>query len=486
MYSTEDLVQFHYQLLSHLLQRVSNQRTSEGRSHVDKSHLRHRFELTKSDSRILDELTEVLEVEDTMICLSSDSSDSAGDTDDDSMSPLSKAVKEQLKEFVSRVAQSYHPTNPFHCFEHASHVTFSAYQLLRSVVANDLPKSTMDCEMTNAWSHLPLLCSNTGAWGLSSDPLAQFAIIFSALIHDVEHVGVPNAQLAKEKPGVAAKYQNRSLAEQTSLDVAWALLHEAQFHDLRECIFPSQREFTRFRALVVNIVMSTDIADTALRAFNNRKWEKAFGHNTMDQEMESRLPAEERNRKATVLMDLIMMASDVSHTMQSFDVFTEWNERLFREMFAAYQDGRACNDPSESWYLAEMMFFDKHIIPLAKRLADSGMFGPTAFMLLQNAQDNRREWEIRGQQILQDMQERLQVLRPEVASAQASVIKVSVSKKRRLGSFITCFGMVVLGLFMRRLVQEKNAAILPSLEPVTKKIKMSNVVEMPDIFRLAG
>lgn len=446
---------------------------------------------------VLDELTEVLEVEDPSF-LSGESSDSSGDNDDDSMSPLSQAVKEQLRLFVTRVSSLYHPTNPFHSFEHASHVTFSAYQLLRSVVANDLPKSPGDCEKTDAWSHLPpVSCSsNSGACGLGSDALAQFALIFSALIHDVEHVGVPNTQLAKEKPTVAAKYQNRSLAEQTSVDVAWDLLEEEQFHDLRACIFPSRREYKRFRAMVVNIVMSTDIADAALRAFNNRKWEKAFGSKTMDEEMDSRLSSEDRNRKATVLMDLIMMASDISHTMQSFDVYCEWNERLFREMYAAYRDGRSAKDPSEGWYLGEMIFYDKHIIPLARRLKESGMFGSTAYVLLQNAQDNRSQWHDKGQKILEEMQQGLRVAQlqtstPSLCPAQASAA-TSPSKKRRLGNFVVLFGIVAFGLFMRTIVHDENAISsglpLPVLEePPTKRQKLSNnKVDMPDVFRLAG
>jgi hypothetical protein len=39
--------------------------------------------------------------------------------------------------------------------------------------------------------------------GLASDALAQFEVVCSALLHDVEHDDVPNAQLAKEKPEIA-------------------------------------------------------------------------------------------------------------------------------------------------------------------------------------------------------------------------------------------------------------------------------------------
>lgn len=57
--------------------------------------------------------------------------------------------------------------------------------------------------------------------GITSDPLTLLAILFSALIHDVDHRAVSNAQLAKEDKELAALYQNKSIAEQNSLDVAW-------------------------------------------------------------------------------------------------------------------------------------------------------------------------------------------------------------------------------------------------------------------------
>ena len=61
-------------------------------------------------------------------------------------------------------------------------------------------------------------------YGITSDPLTQFACVFSALIHDVDHPGVPNTQLIKENAKVAGFYRNKSVAEQNSVDLAWDLL----------------------------------------------------------------------------------------------------------------------------------------------------------------------------------------------------------------------------------------------------------------------
>lgn len=63
-------------------------------------------------------------------------------------------------------------------------------------------------------------------YGITSDPLAQFAILFSALIHDVDHWGVSNNQLIKEGAPMSEKYKGKSIAEQNSVDLAWDLLME--------------------------------------------------------------------------------------------------------------------------------------------------------------------------------------------------------------------------------------------------------------------
>ena len=71
-------------------------------------------------------------------------------------------------------------------------------------------------------SHLEHLDKDSHAlhdhtYGITSDSLTQFACAFSALIHDVDHVGVSNAQLVKEACPLVDRYGERSVAEQNSL-----------------------------------------------------------------------------------------------------------------------------------------------------------------------------------------------------------------------------------------------------------------------------
>jgi 3'5'-cyclic nucleotide phosphodiesterase len=81
--------------------------------------------------------------------------------------------------------------------------------------------------------------------------------VFSALVHDLDHPGVVNGQLCKEGHEWASRYNNQSVAEQHSLDLAFRLLEKDQFKNLRRAIYPTVEEKKRFRRLVVNMVMAT-------------------------------------------------------------------------------------------------------------------------------------------------------------------------------------------------------------------------------------
>ena len=71
-------------------------------------------------------------------------------------------------------------------------------------------------------------------------------------------------------------------------------------------------------------------------------------------------------------------------------------------MYQAYKDGRTDSDPTEFWYKGEIGFFDFYIIPLAKKLKDCGVFGVSSEEYLNYAMKNRKEWEQRGHQVVEE------------------------------------------------------------------------------------
>lgn len=229
----------------------------------------------------------------------------------------------------------------------------------------------------------------------------------------------------KEGTRLASIYKKRSVAELISLDLAWNLLMEDNYRDLRDAIYQTDAEFLRFRQLMVNIVLATDIIDKDLGALRRGRWNKAFAQDTPEHcalEMANGdLPDERVNRKATIVLEHLIQASDVAHTMQHWNVYLKWNERFFFECYEAYKQGRAEKDPIHNWYQGEIDFFDYYIIPLAKKLKDCGVFGVSSAEYLRYAEQNRKEWEARGKDILAGYVEQVSVMQIQRRSSSGTL-----------------------------------------------------------------
>jgi hypothetical protein len=215
--------------------------------------------------------------------------------------------------------------NPFHNFDHATHVTMSAHKFLKRVgtpTKNEGDGSSSETDLDEY------------TYDMTSNPLTQFALVFCALIHDVDHAGVSNFQLVKEDAPIAKLYKHRSVAEQNSIDISWDLLMDPNYVELRKAIYRNEAELGHFRQLVVNIVLATDIFDKHMKDIREKRWDKAFLYDYQYQHEEgewgtqsNERPAPElKNRdgdplKATIVMEHLVQASDVAHTMQHWDIY---------------------------------------------------------------------------------------------------------------------------------------------------------------------
>jgi len=304
---------------------------------------------------------------------------------------LSSEVTAQLRLFVTSMGNLYND-NPFHNFEHANHVTMSVVKLLKRIVA---PTDT-DTDLHNLHDH---------TYGITSDPLTQFSVVIAALIHDVDHDGVPNAQLIDEETQAALMYNGKSVAEQNSIDLSWHILMEDQYEALRHVIYTTTEELRRFRQMVVHTVMATDIFDKESNQKRKDRWFKTFPDRqlaTSPKQLASGSSNGEVDRKATIVIEHLMQASDVAHTMQHWHVYSKWNGRLFKEMYKAYKEGRG-KDPSKNWYEGEISFLDFYVIPLAKKLQRCGVFGVFGDDYLNYARENRKEWVEKGKDIVANL-----------------------------------------------------------------------------------
>ena len=151
-------------------------------------------------------------------------------------------------------------------------------------------------------------------------------------------------------------------------------------------------ELSRFRQIVVNTVLATDIFDPELNELRKKRWNHAFAESTTS--------AGTEDARATVVIEHIMQASDVCHTMQHWHVYQRHNKNLFEEIHTAYRQGRCAANPAEFWYQGELKFFDNYIIPLAQKLKDCNVFGVSSDECLNYALRNRAEWADRGRAVV--------------------------------------------------------------------------------------
>jgi hypothetical protein len=389
---TERLLNWNIDVLERLLKKIVSHRNAIGNPTGKQRNSSIVNWNRPHESMVLNEVKEVIKLP----RYNSKYTDTHEDPDSIILDPL---IRLQLREYVTAIAATYSDANPFHNFPHASHVAMSVAKLLSRIVGPD-----KDFE-----SHEQL---HDHTYGITSDPLTQFACVFSALIHDVDHSGVPNSQLVKEETEVSKVYQGRSVAEQNSINISWNILIEPKYAELRKTICENRQAEVRFRQLVVNAVCATDIMDKDLKLARNQRWAKAFSTtrtSASSQSSESSSASvawapthlqDRINRKATIVIEHIIQASDVSHTMQHWHIYIKWNERLFAEMYKAYIEGRAENDPTDNWYKGEIGFFDFYIIPLAQKLNECGVFGVSSDEYLNYATMNRNEWEKKGEEVV--------------------------------------------------------------------------------------
>jgi hypothetical protein len=175
----------------------------------------------------------------------------------------------------------------------------SVHKLLTRIVAPELAPEKFD--IVQKGGHELAKELNDFSHGIVHDPMALFAITFSALIHDADHQGVSNVQLGKEHPEMASHYRNKSIAEQNSVDVAWDVLMLEKFTELRRCIFETKQELMRFRQLIVNTVLATDIFDKELNTLRKERWQQAFSGNCADQEI--------NDMRATIVIEHLIQVS---------------------------------------------------------------------------------------------------------------------------------------------------------------------------------
>ena len=181
---------------------------------------------------------------------------------------ITTKVVQQIRQLVRFILDRYNNKLPYHNFQHAYIVVVAANKLLDLMLAVDSGDYLDD--------------RPPPSFGLRYNPAALMSLIMAALIHDVDHKGVSNRQLASEEHPLALRYNDKSVNEQQSLHVFFDHFLLDDYAQLRAAMFSGGDEeeadvdYRYFRATVVNTVLATDIACPERTQISKSKWKEGF------------------------------------------------------------------------------------------------------------------------------------------------------------------------------------------------------------------
>ena len=197
--------------------------------------------------------------------------------------PITDEVISELRGFVRKILSQYKQVE-YHNFEHAYHVVISANKLVDLALNSEIHA---------------LSKSKPRMFGLRTDPLMQLLLIFVGLIHDVEHQGIPNRQLALEDDELAILYNDQSIAENRSLTIGFRELLQKEYANLRKVMFIKDDEYRRFRKAATQLVLQTDIASPERTQIRKSRWKEAFGEDF--QTVEAKIKHELKRRSSAAV-----------------------------------------------------------------------------------------------------------------------------------------------------------------------------------------
>ncbi|XP_038148451.1 calcium/calmodulin-dependent 3',5'-cyclic nucleotide phosphodiesterase 1A [Cyprinodon tularosa] len=190
-----------------------------------------------------------------------------------------------LVQFVEALENGYSKhRNPYHNLIHAADVTQTAHFLML----------------------------HTGLMHWLSE-LEILAMVFAAAIHDFEHTGTTNNFHIHTRSEVAILYNDRSVLENHHVSAAYKLMAE---EDMNILINLNKEDWRELRALVIEMVMSTDMSC----------------HFQQIKTMRNALTQTNGIDKVKVL-SLMLHAADISHPAKAWPLHYHWTHSLMEEFF---------------------------------------------------------------------------------------------------------------------------------------------------------
>jgi len=226
--------------------------------------------------------------------------------------------------------------------------------------------------------------------------LERMACLIAATVHDYEHRGLSNDFLMKTGHERALLYNDLHVNEQHHSAAAFAVLLKPENNFLSH--LPAS-EFRRFRGLVVELVMGTDMADGGriLQSFTALLEAKAEVEAPADAPAEAPWSAGS-TKEAVLFLQLAMKCADLGHLALAWGTHLQWVRRLEQEFFAQGDLEREAGLPisflmdrcKPGASATQVGFLDFVALPLLRALRRAA---PGTGPLLAGTAANRGRWE---------------------------------------------------------------------------------------------
>lgn len=191
---------------------------------------------------------------------------------------------ELLANFISLVADKYYQ-NPFHNFQHAINVL----------------------HMTS------LLAKNTNII-YKLNPHIIFALLISALCHDVGHPGHTNSYEINSFGKYAKLYNDKSVLENHHCTTTFELLEQS---GLIHCF--KGDDFREFRKTIIHCILGTDMS----------KHQKSLQKLGLFDTFSPVLSVEQQY----IICGILVHYADLSSSIKHFDIYFQWSKRISRELY---------------------------------------------------------------------------------------------------------------------------------------------------------
>jgi hypothetical protein len=145
-----------------------------------------------------------------------------------------------------------------------------------------------------------------------------FALIVSALCHDLEHPGVNNPFLVSSRSDLATLYNDRSVLENHHCCRAFQLMLHSEIQLVSHF---DNADYITFRAVVLQNILATDMAR---HGEYTAKLKRRVDPNT---------PVEEKGVDKQFEMEILIKCADTSNVLKPFPIAKKWAMRVTDEFF---------------------------------------------------------------------------------------------------------------------------------------------------------